>query len=204
MTTAARDRSVFINSPFDQEYRPLFDAIVFTVLYCRYDVRSALEEEDSANVRLQKIITLLKASRFSIHDISRVEQDADTGLPRFNMPLELGAAIGLRASEHDVLADHQVLILDTERFRYQRFVSDLAGVDIRGHGGDIKNVIACVRDFLSTKEAGHTPGPAAIHKSYKLFERSLPRLARAQQQKVSELTYYDRLLHLRAFMDLQR
>jgi hypothetical protein len=30
----------------------------------------------------------------------------------------------------------RVLILDVERYRYQRFISDLAGMDIHGHGGD--------------------------------------------------------------------
>jgi hypothetical protein len=33
---------------------------------------------------------------FSIHDISRVELDDHSRLPRFNMPLELGADLGLR------------------------------------------------------------------------------------------------------------
>src|SRR6188508_2187931 len=33
-------RSVFINCPFDPEYRPLFDAIVFATVSCKYVPRS--------------------------------------------------------------------------------------------------------------------------------------------------------------------
>lgn len=201
---ASRDRSVFVNCPFDKRYRKLFDALVFTIAFCGFEVRSALEEADSADVRMLKIIRLIEASRYSIHDISRVELDPDSGLPRFNMPLELGAAIGLRHASGGSSADHCLLILDEEQYRYQRFVSDLAGVDIRGHGGSPKKLIAAVRDFLSRAIDHHVPSPSAIYDSYRLFERSLPALAKAQRQTVAELTYVDRLRHLSAFLTKYR
>ena len=34
--------------------------------------------------------------RYGIHDISRTELDRDSGLPRFNMPLELGIFLGAK------------------------------------------------------------------------------------------------------------
>lgn len=47
--------SVFINCPFDNEYQPIFEAVVFTVVACGFTPRCALEELDSGTVRLKKI-----------------------------------------------------------------------------------------------------------------------------------------------------
>ncbi len=42
--------SVFINCPFDNEYWPTFEAVVFTVVACGFTPRCALEELDSGTV----------------------------------------------------------------------------------------------------------------------------------------------------------
>jgi hypothetical protein len=112
MASAHYAINVFVNCPFDGTYAPLMEALVFAIHDCGYIARSALEAEDSAEVRMDKIAKIIKDCRYGIHDISRTEVGADTGLPRFTMPLELG------------------LILDRARYRYQQFCSDIAGQDI--------------------------------------------------------------------------
>ena len=87
-------RQVFINCPFDAEYLPLFRIIVFVVNACGYHVRCALESQDAGEVRMVKILRLIRECQFGIHDISRTELDPANGLPRFNMPLELGLFLG--------------------------------------------------------------------------------------------------------------
>ena len=82
--------SVFINCPFDVEYAPIFEAIVFCILDCGFIPRCALEEADSGTFRLNKIQKIIRRSEYTIHDLSRVELSTDTRLPRFNMPFELG------------------------------------------------------------------------------------------------------------------
>lgn len=62
---------------------------------CGFIHKSALEEEDATNNRLDKIIRLIKNCRFGIHDISRVELD-QAQLPRFNMPFEFGIYFGAK------------------------------------------------------------------------------------------------------------
>jgi len=94
------DRNVFINCPFDAVYAPIFEAIVFAVYDAGFYARSALERLDSSQIRLHKIIDLIRSSRLSIHDLSRTELDDTTALPRFNMPLELGVDIGCKAFKH--------------------------------------------------------------------------------------------------------
>ena len=93
MTVAARpppafDVSVFVNCPFDNQYKPLLDAALFAIHDCGFAARTALEVSGSGVTRLEKIARIIDGSRFSIHDISRVELTASSPLPRFNMPFE--------------------------------------------------------------------------------------------------------------------
>ena len=94
--TSSYQKNVFINCPFDRTYRPIFDALVFAVHDAGYIARSAQEVRDTGEVRIDKILRLVRESRFGIHDISRTALDRTTRLPRFNMPLELGLFLGAR------------------------------------------------------------------------------------------------------------
>ncbi|HWW62640.1 MAG TPA: hypothetical protein VN181_14800, partial [Thermoanaerobaculia bacterium] len=106
---------------------------------------------------MQKIIGLIGTSRYSIHDLSRTELDSASALPRFNMPLELGIDIGCKAfsTRH---ADKSLLIFDSEKYRFQKFVSDIAGQDIHQHKSDAAIAVKRVRDWLRT-ESGNDAIP---------------------------------------------
>lgn len=202
-----RPISVFINCPFDPKYQPLFDALVFTVSYCGFQARSALEIVDSGETRLAKIIALIAGAKFSIHDISRIELDAETNLPRFNMPIELGIALGMKHLGRAKFRDHCLLVLDAarpdvgpERFRYQAFASDLAGTDIKVHGAKVIAVVNAVRSFLAPHAPGSIPGPTAIHEALREFDSTLPAMVIAARQDLDSLGYVDRLRHISAFI----
>ena len=92
--TGGRPQGVFINCPFDPEYRPIFEAVVFAVHRCGFVARCALEDGDSDVVRIAKILRMIRDCALGIHDLSRV--DAQGKLPRFNMPFELGLFMGAR------------------------------------------------------------------------------------------------------------
>jgi len=170
--------SVFINCPFDAEYQPLFDAAVFTVSDCGFVPRCSLEESDGGEPRLYKIIRLLKSCRYSIHDISRTELDRGSGLPRFNMPLELGSDLGLRHSLEARWSEKRCIVLDTEAYRFQKFISDIAGQDPHAHGNDPARLIALIRNWLRTASGRSTiPSESAIGKRYALFQKDLPSLS---------------------------
>jgi hypothetical protein len=85
--------NVFINCPFDDDYKASFEALIFCVTTSGYRVRCALEENNAADIRLEKLYRLIKESGKSIHDLSRVDLGSN-GLPRFNMPFELGLFMG--------------------------------------------------------------------------------------------------------------
>jgi hypothetical protein len=91
-----RSNHVFINCPFDNRYRPLFNAIVFAVYDLGFLARCSLEEDDAGDFRLSKIERIIEECQFGINDLSAVALDTVTNLPRFNMPLELGLFFGCR------------------------------------------------------------------------------------------------------------
>ena len=70
-------RPVFINCPFDAEYKPLLRVACFTILACGHAPRCALDTIGSGAVRFSEIVKLIAACDLSIHDISRVELDAE-------------------------------------------------------------------------------------------------------------------------------
>ena len=124
--------NVFLNHPLDSEFRPIRDAIVFAVHDCGFIARSALEASDASENRLEKIYRIIEESRFGIHDISRTELN-ETGLPRFNMPFELGLFLACKRFGGGRHRLKSCLVLDRTRYRYQQFLSDLAGADIESH-----------------------------------------------------------------------
>ena len=63
---------VFVNCPFDDDYKPHFEAILFTITASSYRVRCALEEANSTSIRFEKLCRLIRESNKSIHDLSRL------------------------------------------------------------------------------------------------------------------------------------
>jgi len=118
---ASYEDNVFINCPFDADYRPIFHALVFCVHDCGYFARCALDVEDSGLVRIQKIEKTIAECRLAIHDISRTDADPVNRLPRFNMPLELGLFLGAKWYGNRRQRAKNCKILDTERFRFKSF-----------------------------------------------------------------------------------
>jgi hypothetical protein len=55
MRSADYERNVFINCPFDAEYVPLFEAIVFAIHDAGFLPKCSRQRLDSSQIRLQKI-----------------------------------------------------------------------------------------------------------------------------------------------------
>ena len=118
---ASPSASVFINCPFDEQYQPLFEAIVFCVAACGFVPRCTLELTDAGEVRIENIYRLIAQCNHGIHDISRTEvEDQPYQLPRFNMPLELGIFLGAKRFGGRS-SRKRCLILDRARYRYKSF-----------------------------------------------------------------------------------
>jgi len=186
------DKSVFINCPFDQDYRPLFEAIVFTVFDCGFQPRCALEIEDGGQVRMEKIFHLIANSKLAINDLCRVDLDSTTNLPRFNMPLELGIFLGAQRFGQRRQKEKRCLILDRERYRYRAFISDIAGQDIQEHGNEPTRAIRVVRDWLrsQTQDSG-MPGGRVVVERYQAFRVELRELCRESKLDEDDLIWVE-------------
>lgn len=180
-------RNVFVNVPFDEQYEPLFEALVFSVVACGYRIRCALEDDDSGNVRIDKLDELVRVSRYSIHDLSRTELNADE-LPRFNMPFELGLAIGAKRFGNR-RHDDRIKIMVNQPYRLPAYLSDLGGNDPSAHRNKPESLIKIVRDFLHVDPTGRIlPGPAHLAKAFNDFNAKLPLMAGEIDHDIDEIS----------------
>jgi len=187
-----RTEPVFINVPFDRRYAKLFQALVFAVHHCGFTARCALEGEDGSQTRLAKLLDIIRECPLGIHDLSRTTLDSENRLPRFNMPLELGLFLGAKAFGVGRQRRKSCLILEREKYRYQKFCSDLAGQDIRAHHNSIAGAIRAVRGWLQAARPGrHYPTPRRIEGDYLLFRVELPMMCAAHGGTVSDLSFLD-------------
>jgi hypothetical protein len=188
----ADNRNVFINCPFDDAYLGMFRASIFTVLRSGFKARCALELDDGGDNRFERICRIISECRLAVHDISRTESSGDPPLPRFNMPFELGLFLGAKKLGSIAHRGKRCIIFDVERYRYQRYISDIAGQDIHAHGGDPQRLIAelaaWLRDFSGDRAV---PGGAAIAADYAEFNEALPAACQARALDPAELTFGD-------------
>jgi hypothetical protein len=195
----AFDVGVFVNCPFDDASRPLLHAALFAIHDCGFVARTALEASGSGETRLDKIVRIIGDARFSVHDISRVEVDAQHGLPRFNMPFECGLAFGaMRFGQGARHRGRDLLVLAAEAFQDQKTLSDLAGQDPAYHANQPQLVIKALRGFLAAKAQAVMPagvlvrGHAAIARRYERFTADLPALASAAaitEEEIASFAY---------------
>jgi len=183
------EKNVFINCPFDDDYDLIFNAILFTVHKCGFILRCSKEFEDSSGIRIKNIIQLIKESKYSIHDLSRVTLDGTSKLPRFNMPLELGICIGAIEFGNTKQKNKEYLIIESEKFRFKQFISDLSGQDIKNQNNNTEQAIKAVRNWLTKKTNTVIPSASFIVDEYKNFTKELPELCLASNWNPSELTF---------------
>ena len=189
---APYDVSVFINVPFDQHYLKLFHALIFAVHDCGFVARCALESDDGSDTRIDKIVRIIRACRYGIHDLSRTTLDSRNNLPRFNMPLELGLFLGAKRFGSHEQRRKRCLILERDRFRYQKFCSDISGQDIHAHQNQVEHAIRAVRKWLqaSRPDVG-IPSASVIFARYLQFRVALPEICTLQRLDVKDLSFLE-------------
>ncbi|SEN16993.1 hypothetical protein SAMN05192583_2124 [Sphingomonas gellani] len=195
-------KSVFINCPFDDGFMPILRAMVFAIIAAGYHPRCALDATDGAEVRVGKIAQMLGECDWGIHDLSRVEV-GDGGLPRFNMPMELGLHLGARIFGEKRHKRKRALILDADRHRYDQALSDISGQDIESHRGDPDEAIRCVRNWLSEhrpRNADPLPGAAALQADYRQFQAEIGALMAPRRLDADDLTHSDFLFAVRDWL----
>ena len=170
----------------------MFDAIVFAITDLGFEARSAREDDDAGEFRLAKIQRIIEECKFGVHDISAVQLDPQHGLPRFNMPLELGLFLGCKRYGGTAQREKVSLIFDADPHRYQIFISDIAGQDIHAHGRNVETAIRELRTWLATAtKRTALPGGRDIFERYGRFLAVLPELCAELKLQPAEVTFRD-------------
>ena len=180
--------AVFLNVPYDEEFRSLYIAYIVG-LYQLGLVPHLASEIPGGTRRLERIFELIKSCRYSIHDLSRIELSiAPSAVPRFNMPLELGMTITWANLNPEI---HTWFVLESEPYRLQRLASDLNGTDPYIHNGTTEGIL---RELCNAFRRDRSPSVPEMFKAYRLVESALNSIL----QKNGTGNPYDRSV----FMDL--
>jgi hypothetical protein len=154
--------SVFINIPYDDDFEPLFLALIAGLCGFGLTPRATLEIPTSER-RLDRIFRLIRTCRYSLHDVSRVELDRKPPpTPRFNMPFELGLAVAwARASGRK----HDWLVFEAKAHRQQKSLSDIDGTEISIHGAKPVGVLRELTNVL--ERSRHRPTVQELQRIYR-------------------------------------
>jgi len=163
------EQNIFINCPFDKDYEPILQAVLFVTVVLGFNPRLATEKNDAGENRLNKIQELIEVCKYSIHDLSRCQARKKGELFRLNMPFELGIDWGCRKYFGNGREKKRFLILEEKPYRYQATISDLSGCDIETHGAKYDRAMKKVRYWLRQQTGCDAPGPSALISQYLTF-----------------------------------
>lgn len=195
---------MFINCPFDKEYEPLLEAMLFCVVYFGLTPRLATERAEAGANRLDKILDLIRSSKFSIHDLSLCKSTKPDEYFRMNMPFEFGLDFGIRAGGQPRQNEKCFLVFERNQYDLKRALSDTAGQDFVSHSGDFEKIIEGVRNFFVAEARLDLPGVAKVVSEYvtyqgwvyakKIFEGHSDRAAKnlAMPERLSEMNVWVR------------
>ncbi|MCZ6470325.1 MAG: hypothetical protein O6649_03080 [Gammaproteobacteria bacterium] len=198
---SAFDKNVFINCPFDDDYRQLLLSLVFTTKFLGFIPRLTLEKSDSGITRIANIINLIESSKFGIHDLSRILSSKEGEHARMNMPFELGVDFGCKQFKSGKWAGKKILILEKEKYRIQAALSDLSGSDIKNHNNEPMDLVLAVKNWFVTEELNTGPSHKKIWYDFNDFSSDL---AERLEDEGHEPADYDQvqISEVMAYMDI--
>ena len=143
--------------------------MIFCVVRAGLIPRLATERLEGGESRLDKIIEIIGACRYSIHDLSLAHASKANEAFRMNMPFEFGLDLGRRRAPDLQTNNKQFLIFERNPYELKRCLSDIAGFDIEHHKNDFMILIEKLRNFLVIEGGRNLPGPAKIQGDYITF-----------------------------------
>jgi hypothetical protein len=159
---------VFLNIPYDEHFEPLYLAYITAFSAMGFLPRATLGI--GGNRRLDRIASLIESCPYSIHDLSRVQLDANAPrTPRFNMPFELGLAVAwARANPR-----HKWFVFESVKRRLAKSMSDLDGTDPYIHDGTVRGVM---REVCNAFVRPNQPTVPQMMKMNRDLRRNVPKI----------------------------
>jgi hypothetical protein len=170
-STKVESHAVFLNLPYDKAFSSLYLAYIVAVSSLGLVPRATVGLQGPT--RLSRMLNLIEACPYSIHDLSRVQIDrVSPATPRFNMPFELGLVVSWSRFN----PDHQWFVFEAKLRRIQKSLSDLNGTDVFIHDGTVEGVMREVCNaFVSSTRQPTVPEMLRI---YKKLRSVLPQVRR--------------------------
>jgi len=194
VSSRASSKDVFINCPFDDSFRPIFDAIVFAVYDLGFVARCALEIDDASEVTLEKIKRIIAQCPYGIHDISSVSWVAGQSFRDSTCRLSWDCSWDASSMDRRKDRNKACPILDSEPYRYRVSISDISGQVIHSHGGSANRVILEVRNWLvAASRTKSLPGGAEVSNRYATVQERIARdlqAAEAQAKRPDFLGFF--------------
>jgi hypothetical protein len=167
---APSNNDVFLNVPYDDRFRRLFIAYISGLTHLGLTPRTTFEVGGGKN-RSDKILTLIRSCKYSIHDLSRVQLDRKSPTtPRFNMPFELGLTVAMSKLDSNFNEDknpHIWFVFETVHHRVSKSLSDLSGVDPNIHDGTVEGVMRELANSFSRPSKSSQPSALEMLRTYR-------------------------------------
>jgi hypothetical protein len=122
--SAQRERSVFLNLPFEKKYESIFVGLIVGLVTVGLIPRSVVELHENGDGRMARLFQLMEECAISIHDLSY----SGAELP-YNMPFELGIAYALSARYPNSI----LLVFEAKKRDLLNILTDLRGFDPKLH-----------------------------------------------------------------------
>ena len=68
------ESSAFVNCPFDEDYEPILQAVLFCLVRFGLTPRIAKERSNAGEGRVERILELVASSKYSIHEVRRARE----------------------------------------------------------------------------------------------------------------------------------
>lgn len=180
---------VFLNVPFDRKFEALYLAFVAGLSGFGL-VPQAVLQIPGSHRRLDRLMRLMSACSYSIHDLSRFQLDSHMPrTPRFNMPFELGLAVAIANQPGK---GHRWYVFEEKKFRALKSLSDINGTEIYIHGGRPIGVLRALTNALARSH--HRPTVRELQRIY----RDLCKAAASLKRELAT----DDLFDTRPFLEL--
>lgn len=143
------EKNVFINCPYDEAYSLLLRPMVFTILYFGLNPLLTLDDQDGSKNRIDKITSMIKNSKYGIHDLSRYKPSNKSKHFRMNMPFEFGIDIGYKYSTlRGRLSRKKMLLVEEKQYSLDVAFSDSKGLDPVHHDKNPQKIVRIVRNWI--------------------------------------------------------
>ncbi|RYM32826.1 hypothetical protein ERX46_12250 [Brumimicrobium glaciale] len=182
----AFENNLFINCPFDKEFKPILKILIFSSIYLGYKPLLS-ETTNSAETRVDGIHDLISKAKYSIHDLSRMESTKENELARFNMPFELGIDIGCKKFGNTQMNKKCLLIFDKTKYRYQKSISDLSGNDIEIHNNDPEIALRKFRNWIYKIKSTKIDSANKIWRLYNEFNGDFFEIAKTDELSKADI-----------------